>query len=158
MNKFFAILRETSFGLFFIPFGIVMMIMGYFFFQSVERTKDFIRTPATVSRMELFREAYYDGDTHHDAEYTLYVTYTVDGQEYDEEYGVYSGYQVGDTLTIVYNPADPRDIAQPINIVVPICMEIGGVASLIAGVVSLVRAWKKRQKMQEQEKGWQHEQ
>lgn len=156
MNDFFTLSRETGFGRFFIPFGIVCIVLSVLFFSSSNNTKDFIKTEGIVSRTELAEAEYYDGEEHHEATYTVYVKYTVDGVEYDEEYGVFSGYNVGDKVTISYNPNDPHDIAQPIGIVLPIVLSVIGIAGITGGIVSLVKAFKKHKKMKKQEEEWAH--
>ena len=86
------------------------------------------------------------------------VKYIVDGTEYEEEYGVFSGYKVGDQVTISYDPKNPAEIAQPArpgsNKLEGYLFILAGVAALAAGIVSLARAAQKHKALKEQEKEW----
>jgi len=154
MDNVFKFFRETSFARFFIPLGIILIVFGIFAAISINNTKDYIKTEAVVSRTELAEEEYYDGENHHEATYTVYVKYTVDGMEYDEEYGVFSEYKVGDKVTISYNPNNPSEVAQPNTFVLPLVLIVLGIASLVGGVISIIKFVKKSKMMKKQEEGW----
>lgn len=154
MNSIFKFFRDYSTARFFIPLGIILIIIGGFMFISVNNTKNYIKTSAVVSKTELYEEEYYDGDTHHEATYNIYVKYNVDGKEYEEEYGVFSGYKKGDKVTISYNPTNPSEIAQPISIVLPIALLIGGIVSFACGILSIIKTVKKNKALKIQEEGW----
>ena len=157
MNKVSTFFRETMLGRFLIPLGVILIALSIFIFVSDEKTKNYIKTDAVVSKVELFEEAYYDGDEHHDATYTVYVKYTVEDRTYNEEFGIFSNYKVGDKVTVAYNPSKPNEIVQPGTIIIPIVLLIGGIASLIGGIISVVFAVKKHKTLIEQEKGWKNE-
>lgn len=154
MNNIFKLFRETSFGRFFIPLGVILIVVSIFTFISIDNTKGYVKTEGIVSKTELYEEAYYDGDTHFDATYTVYVKYTVDNTEYEEEFGVFSNYSKGDKVTISYNPSNPKEIAQPNSIVLPIVLLILGIASLVGGIISLIKSIKKLKTLKLQEEGW----
>lgn len=155
MNKLATFFRDFSAARFFIPAGIILLIVSVFVFKGVDHAKDFIKTEAVVTRADLFEEEYVDdqGD-HHEATYDVYVKYTVDGKGYEEEYGVFPGYSVGDKVTISYNPNDPAEIAQPNTIVLPIVIAALGAVFLIGGILSTVKTIKKRKALRIQEEGW----
>lgn len=154
MNNISTFFRESSFGRFFIPLGIILIIFGCITFVSIENTKNYAKTEAIVSKVELFEDEYYDGDTHHEATYTVFVKYTVDGKEYNEEYGVFYNYKVGDKVTISYNPSNPSEITQPNSIILPIVLLVAGIVSLIGGIVSFVKAIGKHKALKAQEREW----
>ena len=156
MNNVFKFFRETSTGRFFIPLGIILVIFGIVFLFSINNSKNFIKTEAVVSKLELFEEAYNNGDTEFDATYTVYVKYTVDGVDYEEEYGVFSDYKENDKVTIAYNPDNPKEIVQPNSIILPIILIILGILSFTFGVISLVKSIKKYKKLKLQEKEWEN--
>ena len=140
---------------FLIPLGIALIIFGVFAFISNGKTKDYPKTEAVVSRVELYEEATTDVDGNPvEATYTVYVKYTVDGVEYEEEYGVFSGFKEGDKKTIVYNPENPKEISDPPSLILAIGLLVGGIVSLVAGVLSAVKAVKKVKAMKRQEEGW----
>lgn len=149
-------IRETSTGRFFIPLGIILLVMSFLFYQMMDQTKTFKKVEATVTNMVLVTEEHTEGDQTVDATYDVTVQYTVDGTTYEESYGEHSGLEVGDKIQIVYNPDNPKEIAQPITIVVPVIMAILGLASLGGGIVSIVMAINKKKRLEEQEESWSH--
>ncbi|MBQ6074525.1 MAG: DUF3592 domain-containing protein [Lachnospiraceae bacterium] len=156
MNKLAAFYRDYGTAGFLIPVGLIVLVFGIFTFSAVNRIKNFPRTDAAVTRTELYEQEYTDKDGRHEATYTVFVKYTVDGKEYESEYGVFSGYKAGDRVEIAYNPKDPKDIAQPNGILLPIGMTAAGAAALIGGVVSVINTRKKRQALKQQEEEWTH--
>ena len=101
MNNISKFFRETSVGRFFIPLGIVLVVFSIFMFVSMDNTKNYKKTEAVVSRTELYEDSYYDDEGNKvEATYTVYVKYSVDGKDYEEEYGVLSGYNENDKVTI----------------------------------------------------------
>ena len=155
MNKMASFMRATYIGRALIPIGLILMVVSIFVFRSVDHTRDFKKTEAVVSRLEHAEDEYTDDqDQHHDATDTVYVKYTADGKEYEEEFGVFSGYKVGDRVSICYNPMNPKEISSPTTIVFPIVMLGGGAAAFIGGVISLIRAAKKQKALRKQEMEW----
>lgn len=152
MKNAFKFFRETSIERFFIPLGIILIVLSIFFLISMNKTRNYIETEAVVSKIELYEEEHYDGDgNHYDPTYTVYVKYIVDGKEYDEEYGVFPNYKEGDKVTISYNPKKPNKIAQKHTVIWPIAFLVLGVASIIVGAVSFIKVYKKHKKMKLQE-------
>lgn len=156
MNKLAAFMRDYSTARFFIPLGIILLVFGIFFFGSVQRTKNFPKTEGVVTRTELAEEAYTDREGYHEATYTVYVKYTVDGKDYETDYGVFPQMKVGDKVSVAYNPADPSDMTQPHSIWIPIGFIAGGLAALGGSAVSIINTTKKRRAMKAQEEEWAH--
>ena len=157
MNNISKFFRETSVGRFFIPFGIILVVFSIFMFVSMDNTKKYKKTEAIVSRTELYEEEYYDEDGNRiDATYTVYVKYSVDGKDYEEEYGIFSGYKENEKVTISYNPENPKEIAQPLSLIWPVSFLILGVISIFGGVFSLIKAYKKNKALKLQEKEWEN--
>lgn len=154
LGKFF---RESMVARFLIPAGLVLIIFSVFVFIGVDKTSRYPKIEAEVSSVELYEASHYDevSDTWTEDTYKVNVKYTVDGTDYDSEYGIFSGnYNVGDKVTICYNPDNPNEIAQPNGILLPIIILALGVASIAGGVISIVVAVKKHKKLKEQEKEW----
>ena len=157
MDGIATFFRESRTARFFIPLGIILIIVGIFLFISDNHNKDYIKTEATVSRVVLVKEETYDAEGNRDeAMYRIYVKYTVDGKEYDNELGEMFEHKVGDKINIVYNPNNPNEISQPSNIIFNLVFLIGGVASLVGGTISAVNAVKRHKKMKEQERSWEN--
>lgn len=155
MNKIFTFFRESYLARFLIPFGIICIIVSIFMFISIDHNKNYIKVDSIVSKTELVEEEYTDIDgNHHDATYRIFVKYTVDGRNYEEELGEFSGFEKGDKIVISYNPEDPTQIAQPIGYIVPSIICAGGVVALVAGIISIIRVVKRHKAMKVQEEGW----
>ena len=157
LNKYAKFNRAYSLALFIPPAAVILIVFGCLSIGPVAQRLNYPQTEATVTKAELFEEAYYDSDnTYHDATYTIFVKYTVDGQEYEEEYGVFPKMNEGDKVTINYNPDDYRDIGQPHSMLLPYGIIAAGVAALAVGVVSVIRAINKSKALKKQEEEWQN--
>ncbi len=155
MNKLAIFFRESIVARFLIPAGIAFLAFGIVSFIINNKNRNYIEVEGTVSKTELATEAYTDTDGNYvDATYKVYVKYTVDGKEYDNELGELSGYKEGEKIKIYYNPEDPNQITQTISLVFPIIMMIGGIVATTAGIISGINAIKKYKKMKKQEEGW----
>ena len=156
VNKVATFFLSIYWTIILIPLGIILIVFSIFSFSGVDHIKNYIKTDAVVSKKVLYEAGYEDSEGNWtEATYTIYVNYTANGVEYhDIEYGVFSGYSVGDKLTICYNPNDPTDIAQPNGTALPIALLCGGIAVTFGGVIATVFAAKKRKKLKEQEKEW----
>ena len=154
MNRIAKFFRDYALARFLLPAGIIAIIFGIISIGPVARRLNFPTTQATVTRTELYEEAYYEGETHHDATYTVFVKYAVDGVEYEEEYGVFPEMKEGDTVTINYNPNDHRDIGQPNSMLLPYGIIVAGVLALAGGIYNIIRVNKKNKALKKQEEGW----
>lgn len=155
MNNIATIFRESRVGRFFIPLGIILIVVSIFLFNIGEHNKNYIEIESEVSKTNLVEEAHTDYDGNYvDATYEVYVKYTVDGKEYETLFGELPNRKVGDKITIVYNPEDPNEISSPSSIIFTIGVLVAGIASLVGGIISVVRAVKKHKAMKAQEEGW----
>ena len=158
MNKLATFFRESTTARFFIPLGIILIVFGVIMFMINKENQNYIEIEAAVSKTELAEEAHYDNDNNYvEATYIVYVKYTVDGKEYDEELGELSGYKKDQKVTIYYNPQDPSKITQTKSLILPIVFVVAGVVSLVGGIISGLNAIKRVKKMKEQERSWANE-
>ena len=158
MNKLTTFFRESATARFFIPLGIALIVFGGIMFMINKQNQDYIKTEAVVSRTELVEESYIDENNNTvEAIYKVYVKYTVDDKEYEEELGELSGYKKDQKVTIYYNPQDPSKITQIKSLILPIVFIVAGIASLIGGIMSGLNAIKRYKKMKEQERSWANE-
>lgn len=158
MNKIIMFFRESITARFFIPLGIILIVFGVIIFGINKENQNYIKTNAIVSRMDLVRESYID-ENHNEVEatYNVYVKYSVDGKEYEEELGELSGYKENQEITIYYNPDDPVKITQTKSLVLPIVMILFGFVSFVGGIISGLNAIKRIKKMNDQEREWNNE-
>lgn len=156
MNKLAKLSRDYAFARSALLFGLALIVFGCFAWRPVIARQSYPQTEAVVSRTELYEDAYTENGTRHEATYRIYVRYSVDGNDYEEEYGVFPERPVGSSMTINYNPHDPHDIGQPNSVVLPIGFIAGGGVLLAAGVISFVKTRKKNQALKRQEEEWKH--
>ena len=155
MNNLATFFRESRTARFFIPAGILLTVFGVAIFIINNQNKDYIKTEAIVSNVVLAEEAYTDVDGNRvDETYNVQIKYTVDGKEYESDFEGISKYNIGDKMTIYYNPTDPSQITQSKSMIFPLVMVGLGIASLVYGIISAVNVIKKHKAMKEQEKGW----
>lgn len=154
MNSLVTFFRETAAVRFLAPLGVILVLFGGIIFRSANVTKNYLETESVVTRTELVEEAD-SQNKDKDELYTIYVKYTVDGVEYEEIYGDFHGYKEGDRIKILYNPADPTEIAQPGNTpLLALAFVIAGLGSLAGGIVSAIKAIRKQQALRAQEESW----
>ena len=92
--------------LFLIVGGVVFIVFGGI---TVKEIQNYPEVSAVVSHLE--REWVPDEDGYDREEITVFVTYTVDGQEYTEELqNSKTNYKQGDEITVHYNPEDPTKV------------------------------------------------
>lgn len=156
LNKMATFFRESYWARFLLPVGLILMIFSIFVFIAVNNTKDFIKTEAEVSKIELFEPAFMETDgTLHEATYTIYVKYVVNEINYESEFGIFlEGYNIGDKVTICYNANNPNEISQPNSVLLPIILLTAGIGTFICGIISIIIAVKKHKILKEQEKEW----
>ena len=157
MNRFAKLTRDYSLAAFALTVGVIFAMVGILYFNYYNRTKNYPTTEAVVSRTVLFEEEHFEDETHYDATYTVYVTYTVNDITYDEEYGVFSNMKVGDKVTVSYNPRKPSEVSQPASFLWVIIFPCIGVVGLGVGTFSLVKTIKKNKKLKLQEEEWANE-
>ncbi len=154
MNSIAKFFRDYAVARFALPMGLILIVFGICIISPVTTRLNYPQTEATVTKVELYEDAYYDGDTHYDATYRIFVKYNVNGEEYEEEYGVFPEMKVGTTVKINYNPNDYHDIGQPNSILLPYGIIAGGVVALAVGIVSIIRTRKKNEGLKKQEEEW----
>ena len=155
MNKMATFFRESMAARFLIPVGITLIVFGIIMFVINSKNQNYIQIEAVVSNVSVSQEAYTDVDGNYvEATYDVSVKYTVDGKEYEEVLNGLSKYNVGEKMKIYYNPANPSQITQTKSMVLPIIIIVGGIASLVGGIVSAVTTAKKHKAMKTQEEGW----
>ncbi len=155
MNKIFTFMRESSIARFFIPLGVILIIFGVIIFVINMKNKNYLKIEATILDTKVLEEAYTDTDGNHvDETYSVTIEYTVDGKKYQQTLDNVSKYNIGDKMTIYYNPQDPNQITQSKTLIIPIVMIIAGITAVTGGIVSIVNAIKRHKKMKEQERSW----
>ena len=112
--------------------GVVFIIFGSI---TAKQMKTFIKVPAVVSHIS--REWTPDGDGGETEEIKIFVTYTVDGQEYTEELNnTKTNLKEGENITVLYNPEDPTEVSGASK--GGVALQIGfGSLFLLGGLASL---------------------
>lgn len=76
-----------------------------------------------------------------DPEYTVIVSYTVDGVTYESELGAYeSGWKVGQKIECEYDPDDPANVRKDDGAIVPYIVGAAGIFGIVFGAFQLIRS------------------
>ena len=115
--------------------GLILIICGGIFIWLYQRYKGFTEIDAKIYKAEIVHDAYIDKNGNAiDATYDLYIRYTVEGKKYEAILRKKSGFNEGDRINIFYNPNNPLEISQDINIYIPIGLLILGIILIIIGI------------------------
>ena len=113
--------------------GILFIVMG---FVGISQVKNYPEVKAIVTSVE--RDSTIDTDGTTNETVTVYVTYTVDGKEYNEQLDdANDNVKEGDKITVRYNPEKPEKVTATTKTAGFVRIAFGIVISL-AGLVSLV--------------------
>lgn len=157
MNKIITIIRESALARFLIPAGVILIVFGVFFFGASKQNQNYVETEAQVTSVVLEEEASTDAAGNSTpASYNLGLRYTVDGKVYETDLSGMSKYEVGDRITVYYDPADPNQITQTKSLIIPLIIIAAGIGACVVGIVSGVNAIRKYNKYKEQEREWTH--
>lgn len=157
MNKIITIIRESALARFLIPAGIILIVFGVVFFGASKRNQHYKQTSAQVTSVVQEEAASTDANGNRtEATYTLDIRYTVDGKEYENDLSGMSKHEVGDRITIYYDPADPNMITQTKSLIIPLVIIAAGIGACVGGIVSGVNAIRRYNRMKAQEREWTH--
>ena len=129
------ILKKFVLPLFALVIGIVFVVMG---FVDIKQSKSFPEIDVTVTRVE--KEISYDADNTMTEETTVYVSYTVDGEEYEEIIlnNASGSLKEGDKLTVHYNPEKPEYVTAATTTSAIVKIALGAVAALAGVIIGLL--------------------
>ena len=157
MNRIITIIRESATARFLIPVGVILIVFGVLFFGASKRDQGYKETKAQVTAAVLEEAASTDATGNRaEATYLLSLRYTVDGKAYEADLSGMSRREVGDSVTIYYDPADPSRITQIKSLIMPLVIIAVGIGACVAGIVSGVNAIRRYQNMKAQEREWAH--
>jgi len=111
--------------------AVVFLIMGI---SGIRQHNSFAKTTGTITRIETIEAVSADENDDH----VVYVSYTVDGKDYESQLGEYSAsMSEGKSIEIQYNTENPAEIisASYFGVIMYFVLSalgfIGGVAALI---------------------------
>ena len=142
-SKFAQIMRNSGPARFFVPVGIILIVVGIIL--AGMKTDNYLKTTGTVT--EVREGMIEDNKQLYDAD----VTYTVNGKTYTLELvDRYEGDKVGDTVDVYYNPENPEQSTNAkVGSVLPIVMIGAGALATVAGIFLTVKAFKKSKSLNE---------
>lgn len=121
----------------FVVGGAVFIVFGC---VSLKEIRNFTPIPAVVSHVT--REWTPNGDGTDTEDISIFVTYTVDGQEYTEELqNTKTSYKQGDEITVLCNPEDPTQVSgatkglAAIQIGAGALFALGGILAFVKGII-----------------------
>ena len=119
-----------------LPFIIGLALVVFSLISIFGPKTDYSETTGTIVDIE---EEYNIVDESYD--HRVYVDYTVDGVKYERaDYGSYSSrMKTGDTVTVLYDPADPTRIQAEGSEKVPYIVGAVGAVVMIFSAVTFIR-------------------
>ena len=109
--------------------GVVFLVMGGI---SMKEINHYPQVSAVVSHIQ--RDWVPDSDGYDHEEIKIFVTYTVDGKEYTEELqNTKTDLNKGDSITVYYNPENPKEVSGATKGGMALQFAVGGVL-LLAGL------------------------
>jgi uncharacterized protein (UPF0333 family) len=116
---------------FFSLIGIIFFTIGCFILVSTVKFKEKAEvTDAVITDIEV--DSYRGSNGKRQTSHDVFVKYTVDGEEYESEYGEYtSGMRVGQEVEVYYDPENPGDARTGSYFLPVIFMGIGGLFIVI---------------------------
>ena len=140
-NKFARFMRNTGPARFFVPLGIILIVVGIFLMT--HNTDSYLETVGKVTEV---RE---DIGTENNKVYDIIFTYTVSGKEYSGTFEDMSDEcTVGDEISVFYDPENPDEITNGRlgGMVAPIVIGVG-VLALVFGVFKTLTAFRKSKEL-----------
>lgn len=144
-NKFARIMRNSGPARFFVPVGIVLIILGI-----ILLCLNTGKYEQTMGKITSVTEGAYD-DENNTQQYDVGVAYTVDGKEYNSTFSNLTGnYNVGDDIKVFYDPENPTKTTNSKigGFIGPVVIALGAVAAAF-GIIKTVNAFKKSKELDE---------
>lgn len=143
-NKFARIMRNTGPARFFVPVGIILIVIGIILIGL--KTDNYAETTGKItSVIEVPSE---EGEAQC---YDVGLKFTVDGKEYTTTFnGISGSFKTGEDIKVFYDPADPNKTANSkMGSFIPVVLIAVGVIALAFGVYKTVAAFRKSKELDE---------
>lgn len=147
-NKLARFMKATGKMRFFIPLGIILLVMGILMLSMTP--KEYGEAVGTVTNVNEYTGT--DSDGHNETLYEAEFTYTVDGKEYQNSFSDYpEPPEVGTEIPVYYNPDNPESVSNSKHTgVISIAMIAAGAAAIALSVLSGVKSFRKQRELDEQ--------
>lgn len=128
-------------SIFVIIFGIAIIISGIYNKYDIDSMKDnAVETKAIVTDIYHNSKVSMDKEKRREkSDYTVYISYTVDGQKYDTTYTSNSHIDIGSSVTIYYDKTNPNHTTTTLETNSSIVMSLIGVIIVIIGIFLLIK-------------------
>lgn len=135
MSRIFANFRVLGAYLGTVVLGIIFVVAAIFIGVSNSNT-EYLETTGTIVEIEEFYNISEETTDH-----TVYVDYEAEGQKFEHaQYGSYSSsMNIGDSVTVFYDPANPEQIQAEGFEIIPYVIGGAGVVAILLGGFFLVR-------------------
>ena len=147
-NKLARFMKASGAMRFFIPLGIILLVMGILMLSMTP--KEYGEAVGTVTNVSEYTGT--DSDGHNETLYEAEFTYTVDGKEYQNSFSDYpEPPEIGSEIPVYYNPDNPESISNTKHTgVISIVMIAAGAAAIALSVLSGVKSFRKQRELDEQ--------
>lgn len=146
-NKLARFMKATGAMRFFIPLGIILIVMGILMLSMTP--KEYGEAVGTVTKVTEYTGT--DSDGHDETLYEAEFTYTVDGKDYQNSFSDYpEPPEIGSEIPVYYNPDNPESISNTKHTgVISIVMLAAGAAAIALSVLSGVKNFRKNRELDE---------
>lgn len=148
-NKLARFFKATGAMRFFIPIGVILIVMGILMRANAPK-QQYGETTGVVKQVDAYTEL--DADQHEETLYDVTFTYTVDGKDYENTFsGLTKAPAVGEKIPVYYDPDAPEHVSNTKHTGVIALAMIGlGAAAIVLSVLSGVKAFRKNRELDEQ--------
>ncbi len=146
-NKLARFFKTTGMLRFFLPIGILLIVMGILMLSMTP--KSYGETTGIITDAVEYIDT--DSEGRSDTYYEAVFTYTVDGVQYENSFSGYAEKpEIGKEIPVFYDPDNPESVSNSKNTgVISVIMIALGVAAAAFGVLSTVRRVRKNRELDE---------
>ena len=143
-NKFARFMRDTGPARFFVPAGVILIVVGIILLTM--SSGNYVETTAKVTEVSEVKPI----DPNDPTEYEIKFEFVADGKTYKNSFQLSKQYHPGDEITIYYDSANPISVSNTKNgnLIGVIMIAVGAVA-IVGGVFITIKAFRKSKALDE---------
>ena len=137
--------NKKKIAILFLIFGILTSLGGAYNIYDINTMKEnAVEINAVVTDIHRNRKiSMNERESRKQTDYTLTLSYTVDGEEYEMSYNSHTAKEIGDLVTIYYDKTNPGHATITIDISTSVVMLVIGIVIIVIGIV----IYKKKEKV-----------
>ena len=150
-NKLARFFRATGKLRFFLPLGLILLVMGGIMLSMTP--KQYGETTGIITGVQEYQERDADGVLH--TRYEAAFTYLANGRHYENSFSdLAEKPNVGDQIPVYYDPDNPQSVSNSKNTgLIAVVMLVAGAAAVVFAVLSGVKGFRKNRELDEKLRG-----